>query len=279
MLLNLRTYVHSRSYIIAENAKSLALFVSRSVFGDSGESISLRDKTTRMNEKEIFDEVLGMIRLRRHPRARRYTLRVENGQVIGTLPVRGSEREMLAFISQQRTKLQELLTRNTTRRFDEQTDWQTSIFRLRIFRCPRTDFYMTLKEGILHLACPEATDFRSESVQKVLHTMIRRALRHEALRVLPKRLAALAARHGFSYTGVTVRDMKTRWGSCSSERRISLALSLMVLPEHLIDYVLLHELCHTVEMNHSQRFWQLMDRVTDGQAQALRRELRRQSMW
>mgnify|MGYP000633101346 FL=1 len=108
-----------------------------------------------MNEQEIFDEVLGMIRLRRHPRARRYTLRVENGQVIGTLPVRGSEREMLAFISQHRTKLQELLTRNTTRRFDEQTDWQTLTFHLRIFRCPRTSFYMTLKEGILHLACPE----------------------------------------------------------------------------------------------------------------------------
>ena len=172
-----------------------------------------------------------------------------------------------------------MLTRNTTQRFDEQTDWQTSTFRLRIFRCPRTDFYMTLKEGILHLACPEATDFGSESVQKVLHAMIRRALRHEALRVLPKQLAALAARHGFSYTGVTVRDMKTRWGSCSSERRISLALSLMVLPEHLIDYVLLHELCHTVEMNHGERFWQLMDRVTDGQTQALRRELRKHSMW
>ena len=95
-----------------------------------------------MNEQEIFDEVLGMIRLRRHPRARRYTLRVENGQVIGTLPVRGSEREMLAFISQHRTKLQELLTRNTTRRFDEQTDWQTLTFHLRIFRCLRTSFYI-----------------------------------------------------------------------------------------------------------------------------------------
>ena len=80
--------------------------------------------------------------------------------------------------------------------------------------------------------------------------MIGRALRHEALRVLSKRLAALAARYGFSYTRVTVRDMRTRWGSCSSERRISLALSLMTLPEHLIDYVLLHELCHTVEINH-----------------------------
>ena len=109
--------------------------------------------------------------------------------------------------------------------------------------------------------------------------MIGRALRHEALRVLPKRLAALAARYGFSYTRVTVRDMRTRWGSCSSERRISLALSLMTLPEHLIDYVLLHELCHTVEMNHSQQFWLLMDRVTDGQAQKLRRDLRKQSVW
>ncbi|SCQ23588.1 WLM domain protein [Tannerella forsythia] len=255
------------------------MFLGLYVSVGSGKSVSLRDETTGMNEQEIFDEVLGMIRLRRHPRARRYTLRVENGQVIGTLPVRGSEREMLAFISQHRTKLQELLTRNTTRRFDEQTDWQTSTFHLRIFRCPRTSFYMTLKEGILHLACPEATDFGSEPVQKILRAMIGRALRHEALRVLPKRLAALAARYGFSYTRVTVRDMRTRWGSCSSERRISLALSLMTLPEHLIDYVLLHELCHTVEMNHSQQFWLLMNRVTDGQAQKLRRDLRKQSVW
>ena len=65
---------------------------------------------------------------------------------------------------------------------------RTLTFHLQIFRCPQTSFYMTLKEGILHLACLEATDFGSESVQKVLHTLIRRALRHEALRVLPKRL-------------------------------------------------------------------------------------------
>jgi predicted metal-dependent hydrolase len=64
----------------------------------------------------------------------------------------------------------------------------------------------------------------------------------------------LPARHSFHYTGVTVRNTQSRWGSCSAQKHINLSLSLMLLPEHLIDYVLLHELCHTVEMNHGERF-------------------------
>ena len=87
-------------------------------------------------------------------------------------------------------------------------------------------------------------------------------------------MATLALQHGFHYNGVTIKDMSSRWGSCSNRKHINLSLLLMTLPWHLIDYVLLHELCHTVELNHSDRFWALMDRVTDGKALQLRQALK-----
>jgi hypothetical protein len=98
-------------------------------------------------------------------------------------------------------------------------------------------------------------------------------MRQEAKDTLPRRVAELAYMHGFHYAGLTIRDSKTRWGSCSGRNTISLSLYLMQVPEHLQDYVILHELCHTVHHNHSPRFWALMDTVTDGKAHALRREL------
>lgn len=100
-------------------------------------------------------------------------------------------------------------------------------------------------------------------------------MRQEAKAQLPRRVAELAYMHGFHYEGLTIRDSKTRWGSCSGRNNISLSLYLMQVPEHLQDYVILHELCHTVHHNHSPHFWALMDKVTDGKAHALRAELRR----
>mgnify|MGYP002623346294 FL=1 len=100
-------------------------------------------------------------------------------------------------------------------------------------------------------------------------------MRREAKTVLPRRVAELAHLYGFSYAGVTIRNAKTRWGSCTGRNTISLSLYLMQVPEHLQDYVVLHELCHTVHHDHSPRFWALMDKVTDGKAHALRAELRR----
>ena len=155
---------------------------------------------------------------------------------------------------------------------------QATTFRLHIFRTERSNFYMRLEDGVLHIACPNETRFEEEEVQSLLKSMLEKALRHEAKRLLPERITLLARQHGFMLTGVKINNSKTHWGSCTMKKSINLSQSLMLLPWHLVDYVLLHELCHTIEMNHSERFWKLMDKVTNNQAIRLRSELKNYHM-
>ena len=68
----------------------------------------------------------------------------------------------------------------------------------------------------------------------------------------------LADTHGFQYTSLKINSARRRWGSCSAKKQINLSLYLMLLPEELIDFVIVHELCHTREMNHGERFKKLM---------------------
>lgn len=226
-------------------------------------------------EKKIYDNDLGTILLRTTPRATRYTLKISKGMITATMPEGGDEERMLSFIEENRPKLLAALKKHPARPLlNEATALQATTFRVEIFRTDRNNYYMTLKEGILRIACPSGTRFESDRVQEILKDLLEKALRHEAKRLLPDRLMTLAARHRFTCTGVRIMNSKTRWGSCSTRKSINLSLSLMLLPWHLVDYVLLHELCHTVEMNHSDRFWKLLNSVTDNKALALRHELK-----
>lgn len=99
-------------------------------------------------------------------------------------------------------------------------------------------------------------------------------LRAEAKRILPQRVEELASRHGLRYGKVTIRAARSKWGSCTAKGNISLSLFLMTLPEHLRDYVILHELAHTVHHNHSPHFHALVDIMTEGHEKELARELR-----
>ena len=92
-------------------------------------------------------------------------------------------------------------------------------------------------------------------------------------RLVP-RLLSMAKVRGISVSAVRVSSAKGRWGSCSSRGSINLSLYLVLLPRHLQDYVLQHELTHLIEMNHSPRFWARLDEVCAGKAKALRKEMR-----
>jgi predicted metal-dependent hydrolase len=86
-------------------------------------------------------------------------------------------------------------------------------------------------------------------------------LRRRADRELPARLRQLAARYKFRVGRVTIRDQRSRWGSCSPNGNISLNWRLVLMPDHVRDYVILHELAHLRVPNHSRRFWRLMSEL------------------
>jgi len=100
-----------------------------------------------------------------------------------------------------------------------------------------------------------------------------RALRADAKKLLAYRLNELAQKNDYSYKSLTIKKLSARWGSCSSDKRIALSLYLVQLPWHLIDYVILHELNHTLHMNHQKPFWDQLTAVMP-RAKDYRRELK-----
>ncbi|MDD6686002.1 MAG: M48 family metallopeptidase [Lachnospiraceae bacterium] len=88
-----------------------------------------------------------------------------------------------------------------------------------------------------------------------------RQLADQALRELPPRIAAYAGQMGVTYGRVTIRNQKTLWGSCSSKGNLNFNCLLMLAPREVQDYVIVHELSHRKEMNHSPKFWEEVEKV------------------
>lgn len=87
------------------------------------------------------------------------------------------------------------------------------------------------------------------------------ALRDRALVILTERLEHFNKIYGFTYGRITIRDQHSRWGSCSAKGNINFNYKLILLPDELRDYVVVHELCHLGEFNHSRAFWSLVARA------------------
>jgi predicted metal-dependent hydrolase len=158
--------------------------------------------------------------------------------------------------------------------FTPDTEFGTYSRKVQFIPAGRSNVYVEIKPEVVKIYYPSTVEIDNPQLQETIRKAIEHAWRVEAHEVLPKRLQQLAAQHGFRYKKLSIRGSRTCWGSCSPDNNINLSLHLMHLPDHLIDYIILHELCHTVHKNHGAAFWDLLDRVTQKKAREYARQLR-----
>lgn len=158
--------------------------------------------------------------------------------------------------------------------FDWNTVYKTKTRQLNIVKSKIEVIEYKITDNQLIINIPETKNIAENAVQIAIQKAIENTYRLEAKNYLPNRVHELASKHGLSYQKVKINNAKTRWGSCSSTNNINLTLQLMRLPNHLIDYVLLHELAHTKVKNHSITFWNFLDTLTGNNAKKLDKELK-----
>ena len=228
----------------------------------------------------ITDKELGTISFRQSARAKRINVRILSDSLVVTLPVGSREKDAMKFIDEVREKLikRQSTIHKKTVIISEEKGLKTCTFDVQIRKAERNNIFASLKSGILTIEYPHSLNAGETQTQNYFWNSVNYFLRKEAKRLLPHRTAELASQFGFSFTDVKIQSSKSRWGSCNTKKNINLSFYLMLLPQHLIDYVILHELCHTRVMNHSSDFWRQMDSVTAGKGKALRSEIREYSI-
>lgn len=225
-------------------------------------------------EKILEDKELGPLVIRVNPRAKRLTFRAKSDAIYVSVPSGTTSKEITDAINQLREKLRGLKEKVVRPLIDLDYRIDTEYFKLSLISGQRDKFLAHSELGEMRIVCPPSANFADEQLQEWLHKVIEEALRRNAKIILPMRLYQLSGEHNLPYKSVKINSSRGRWGSCSARKAINLSYFLVLLPQHLIDYVLLHELCHTREMNHGDRFWALLNSMTDGKAFELREELK-----
>lgn len=224
--------------------------------------------------KIIEDKELGRLIVQINPRAKHLIFRPKSDAIYITVPPGTHVKEIEDGINKLKSKL--LHAREKCLKPPINLDYhiETEFFKLSLILGSYENFLAHSELGNMKIICPPTADFKDEKLQLWLRKVIEEALRRNAKAILPQRLYLLSNQHNLPFTDVKINSSRGRWGSCSARKSINLSYFLVLLPQHLIDYVLLHELCHTREMNHSEDFWILLNSVTNNKAFAYRNELK-----
>lgn len=222
---------------------------------------------------------VGDILLRHNPRAKRLSLSVHPQKGVRVtipkfLPVDTAKQ----FVEQKKTWIvekQHQLARQGAIKIIE-SGYKTRQHELLLVPSDVKNITVTIMNQKVTLAYPLQLSISCHEVQDSARIAIEQLYRSEALTYLPQRVTALAQQHGFNYNTLRVKNIKSRWGSCSGTNNINLSIFLMKLPDELIDYIILHELTHTVHKNHGANFWKHLERIT-GNAKGLNTRVKKYS--
>lgn len=207
---------------------------------------------------------LGLVQLRTRSNVRRQIIKVTQNLVIITVPP-GFEDSVFPLSQDTIEKILQLrgkvVARSGDGRFklDEPIETLTFTINIAYQTNPRLRIYSAhLEGGVLQIFMPVGVNIEDDIAQKAIQRIGLKFLRQEAERVLPEKMEYWSNQCQLPYKSLKIDTAKSRWGCCSSAKDIKLSCYLMLLPERLIDYVIVHELCHTCEMNHGPRFKSLL---------------------
>ena len=217
--------------------------------------------------KTLHIDGIGEVLLKKSHDARYMRLRVDQKEgIILTLPQIFSEQHALRFLHDkkrwiQRSMLRQQKIKNQHTVFTENSGFRTRMHTLYLARHCKSTIKSVVSGDKIMVWFPDHAPAEHPKIQQVIRKAVEEAWRVEAKRFLPVRVNELASRFNFQYNRLTVKNAKTRWGSCSASNNINLNLQLMRLPDRLIDYVILHELTHTVHKNHQKSFWNALESI------------------
>lgn len=218
-----------------------------------------------------------------HPRSRSIKIKIEpSGDVVVVTPQRFSQRRIDAFVSDNAAWI-----RQQQQKIDRRKEFGVSADHVMLFGkkySKKLQAHAELQRGVfvhgsqLILNFPEKKEVLTHaSTQTTADTHIKRFLKNTASEYIIPRTHQLAEMMQISFGKITLRQQKTRWGSCSSIGNLNFNWRLVHAPIEVIDYVIIHELAHRTHMNHSAAFWQLVAKY-DPEHQLHRGWLKRQGM-
>ena len=223
---------------------------------------------------EYNDKELGKIIVKPNIRAKRIIARRKAEHILLTVPSGFKLKRLPSVLDEMRPRLIKINPAKS-QLITEDSVIETFSFTARLSRTHLVDnVKIRLKNGDLTVFIPLNFDLESDDSQHIVKEMIKHAMRHEAKRVLPQKTLAFAKKFKLQVSDVKINKSVSRWGSCSRKKNINFSLFLMLLPEKYIDYVVLHELAHTVELNHSEKFWKLLSEFCGEDARKLSKEVK-----
>ena len=231
------------------------------------------------NEKTVRYEEIGDVSYRRNSKAKNIAIRINaEGMIRVTVPGRCSFHRAEQFVIDKKGWINQK-TLKIKRLKEENLAWNTGDLihlgeaSISFVQGKQQEYSIKEQDGIYEIMLPEGFNPQDVLQQAELKEWVAAIGYREAKRQLPAVLSEIADTYSLPYQKLTVRRMHTRWGSCSSKNNISLSSGLIFLPEHLVSYVCLHELVHTIHKDHSNRFWNALIQLDPGALQH-RKELR-----
>ncbi|MDR1886566.1 MAG: M48 family metallopeptidase [Prevotellaceae bacterium] len=236
-----------------------------------------------MNRKTVVVDEIGTVEYGKSAKARHMRIAVgrETGVVV-SVPMHISFEEAekfliskLKWIKKAQAKLNSEKREQTV--YNAKDEFSTKFRTMNLLPEDRENLRLKIFEKHFNIYYPQNMDVENSDIQSVIRRFIEHVWKVEAHEYLPERLMYWANSFNFKYTSLTIKNTRSFWGKCDGHNAIVLSLHLMHLPDHLIDYVILHELCHTVHKNHQREFWQLLDRCTSSKAKSMAKEMKNYS--